>query len=585
MNHQESLTAYIAAFVSELVLAGVTDVVVSPGSRSTPMAMVMAEHPDLKVHIHVDERSAAFFGLGMAKAKNSPVAILCTSGTAAANYFPAIVEARYARVPLLVLTADRPHELRDVGAPQAIDQIRLYGQHVKWFAEMALPENSNEILRYARTSCARAVAIATQAPSGPVHLNFPFREPLIPKLDDALFQISERPKGYVKVHNGELVVHDAELQNIAARLREKGKGIIVCGNIADKQFAEAVTKLSKKLKYPILADPLSQLRSGNHDPENIIETYDTFLRNADAKTFLKPDVIIRFGAMPVSKALTIFLKENPTADQFVVDGGGGWRDPASLTTDMIFCNETIFCEKLLTYLEGNPSAHYLEYWKRVNQLTTEGLRSLRDVTELSEGKLFYQLADMLPEGATLFVGNSMPIRDLDSFFLKNNKSIKVMANRGANGIDGTVSTALGAAMYSNPLYLVLGDLTFFHDLNGLIAAKLYNIDIRIILVNNNGGGIFSFLPQSEHPKNFELLFGTPLNIEFEHAVRMFNGNFTKIKNLDHFAGELKAGKDRPGIHVYEVVTNRDINRDEHRQLWSTVSQEISKFVKSENKWN
>src|SRR3954464_53017 len=198
MNHQESLTAYIAAVVSELIFSGVTDVVVSPGSRSTPMAMIMAEHPDLKVHIHVDERSAAFFGLGVAKAKNKPVAILCTSGTAAANYFPAIVEARYARVPLLVLTADRPHELREVGAPQAIDQIRLYGQHVKWFADMALPENNNEIIRYARTVCARAAAIATQAPSGPVHLNFPFREPLIPKMDEAMFQLTERPKGYVK---------------------------------------------------------------------------------------------------------------------------------------------------------------------------------------------------------------------------------------------------------------------------------------------------------------------------------------------------------------------------------------------------
>ncbi len=582
MNHQESLTAYIAAFVSELVLTGVTDVVVSPGSRSTPMAMVMAEHPELNVHIHVDERSAAFFGLGMAKAKNRPVAILCTSGTAAANYFPAIVEARYARVPLLVLTADRPHELREVGAPQAIDQIRLYGQHVKWFADMALPENNVEIIRYARTACARAAAIATQAPSGPVHLNFPFREPLIPKMDDAMFQLTERPNGYVKVHNGNLAVDDRQFKEIAEKLSGKEKGIIVCGNTADAHFAEAVTRLSKSLNYPILADPLSQLRSGNHNSENIIDAYDTFLRNEDAKAFLKPDVVVRFGAMPISKALTIFLKENYTAEQFVVDGGGGWRDPASLTTDMIFCNETIFCEKLLTYFVSKPTTVYLEDWKKINGLTIENITPLRNVTELSEGKLFYQLADLLPERATLFVGNSMPIRDLDSFFLNNNKSIRVMANRGANGIDGTVSTAIGAALYSQPLYLVLGDLTFFHDLNGLIAAKLYNIDIHIIVVNNNGGGIFSFLPQSEHPKNFELLFGTPLNIEFEHAVRMFNGNFTKIKNWDHLAKELQQSGDQKGINVYEIETNRDRNRDEHRELWRSVSQEISNFVKGEH---
>ncbi|MEH7074658.1 2-succinyl-5-enolpyruvyl-6-hydroxy-3-cyclohexene-1-carboxylic-acid synthase [Neobacillus drentensis] len=581
MNHQESLTAYIAAFVSELIFSGVTDVVVSPGSRSTPMAMIMAEHPNLNVHIHVDERSAAFFALGMAKALNKPVAILCTSGTAAANYFPAIVEARYARVPLIVLTADRPHELREVGAPQAIDQIHLYGSHVKWFSEMALPEKSDEILRYARTICARAVAIATSAPSGPVHLNFPFREPLIPKMDSDLFQLHERPNGFVKVHNGDLTITEEHFQEIAAKLSKASRGIIVCGNIVDDVFPEAVTRLAEILHFPILADPLSQLRSGNHSLENIVETYDTFLRNNDAKTFLKPDVILRFGAMPISKALTIFLKENSLADQYVIDGGGGWRDPSSLSTNMIFCKESLFCEKLLTYTIANDSADFLRNWIRINQLTKNQMASIRDITELSEGKLFYQLADILPEDGTLFVGNSMPIRDLDSFFLNNTKSIKVMANRGANGIDGTISTALGAALNSKSLYLVLGDLTFFHDLNGLIAAKLYNININIILVNNNGGGIFSFLPQSEHPKNFELLFGTPLGIDFAHAVKMFNGHFTKIENWDHFREEMQQAKNATGINVFELVTNRDINRDEHRKFWGLVSQEISNFVKGE----
>lgn len=578
MNHKDALTAYIAAFVAELYSTGVTDVVVSPGSRSTPMAMVMAEHPELKVHIHVDERSAAFFALGIAKATNRPVAILCTSGTAAANYFPAIVEARYSRVPLIVLTADRPHELREVGAPQAIDQLHLYGKHVKWFAEMALPEDTDEMIRYARTVCARATAIGTAAPSGPVHLNFPFREPLIPRLDENLFQLSERPKGYVKVHNGDLAIEDGVFEEIAEKLKGKERGLIVCGNLTDDKFTDAVTQLSASLNYPILADPLSQLRSGLHSHENIIESYDTFLRNEDAKAFLKPDVVIRFGAMPISKALTIFLKENQTADQYVVDGGGGWRDPASLSTDMIFCNEALFCEKLVSLSTNEASSAFIKNWRNLNELTKTTMKQVRDITVLSEGRLFYQLTDLLPEGATLFVGNSMPIRDLDSFFHNNGKNIRVMANRGANGIDGTVSTALGAALYSQSMYLVLGDLTFFHDLNGLIAAKLYNIDIHIILVNNNGGGIFSFLPQSEHPKNFELLFGTPLNIEFEHAVRMFNGNFTKIQNWDHFAVEMNQSVEQSGINVYEIVTNREKNRDEHREIWQSVSQEISNFV-------
>ncbi|NEX78683.1 2-succinyl-5-enolpyruvyl-6-hydroxy-3-cyclohexene-1-carboxylic-acid synthase [Bacillus thermocopriae] len=581
MSHQESLTAYLAAFVAELVHCGITDIVVSPGSRSTPMAMVMAEHPDLQVHIHVDERSAAFFALGMAKASNRPVALLCTSGTAAANYFPAIIEARYSRVPLLVFTADRPHELREVGAPQAIDQIHLYGQHVKWFAEMAPPERSNEMIRYVRSVCARAVAIAGQAPAGPVHLNFPFREPLIPRLEDDLFQLTDRPKGYVKVHHGESIINDDQIRQIAEKINRKTKGIIVCGNIDDGCFAEAVTKLSDILKFPILADPLSQLRSGGHNLENIIDTYDTFLRNEDAKKFLKPDVILRFGAMPVSKALSIFLKENLESDQYVIDGGSGWRDPFALSTDMIYSSETLFCQQLSALVEEKTSDHYLKQWLAINELTKENMSIVKDINELSEGKLFSQLVDLLPEGATLFVGNSMPIRDLDSFFLKNKKSIKVMANRGANGIDGTVSTALGAALYSKSLYLILGDLTFFHDINGLFAAKRQQIDINIILINNNGGGIFSFLPQSEHPKHFELLFGTPLDLEFEFAVKLFNGHFTKIKDWDHLKNEMERSKDATGINVYEILTSRDRNRDEHRKFWNSVSQEISKYVKGE----
>ncbi|MGJ7912931.1 2-succinyl-5-enolpyruvyl-6-hydroxy-3-cyclohexene-1-carboxylic-acid synthase [Neobacillus sp. LXY-1] len=582
MSHQESLTTYLAAFVAELYHSGVTDVVVSPGSRSTPMALVMAEHPELKLHIHVDERSASFFALGIAKATNRPVAILCTSGTAAANYFPAIVEARYSRVPLLVLTADRPHELREIGAPQAIDQIHLYGQHVKWFAEMALPENSEGILRYARTVCARAAAIAAQAPAGPVHLNFPFREPLIPKVGENLFQLAERPKGFVKVHNGHLTLEDEWFQDIAEKLKNKPKGMIVCGHIADDRFTEAVTKLAKIIKYPILADPLSQLRSGKHELTEIIDGYDTFLRNEDVKELLKPDVILRFGAMPISKALTIFIKENQHAEQFVVDGGGGWRDPALLSTEMIFADETVFCEKLINYTQSRNDCQYLQDWKKVNELTKEQIDSFRDVTEMSEAKLFYQLSDLLPDGATLFVGNSMPIRDLDSFFLNNQKSITIMANRGANGIDGTISTAMGAALYSKSVYLVLGDLTFFHDLTGMLLAKQHQIDIHIILINNNGGGIFSFLPQSEHPKHFELLFGTPLDLEFGHAVQMFNGKYVNITDWDQFQKEMNKSIDLSGLHVYEVKTNRSENLKEHREFWQSVSQEITNFVKGEH---
>jgi len=582
MSNQEALTSYIAAFVSELVHTGIRDVVVSPGSRSTPMAMVMAEHPDLRVHINVDERSAAFFGLGMAKASGQPVAILCTSGTAAANYFPTIVEAHYSRVPLVVLTADRPHELRDVGAPQAIDQIHLYGHHVKWFVEMALPEETEEQQRYVRTVCARAATTALAAPAGPVHLNFPFREPLVPNLDrEGLFQVSERENGYVMIDRGIPTLASQQLERIGNHLSNYSRGIIVCGSIEQDGFIEAVTTLANHLKFPIIADPLSQLRSGTHDGTNIIDTYDTFLRNEDAKDALKPDVIIRFGAMPVSKALTIFLKENKQADQWVIDSGSGWRDPSLLSSLMLYCGEKEFCQSILEYVEKKSEDDYLIKWRELNSFTKTCLKKIRDVNQLSEGKLFHMLPDILPEGATVFVGNSMPIRDLDTFFHFNHNSIRIMANRGANGIDGTISTALGASTVLQPLYLIVGDLTFFHDLNGLMAAKLYDLNIKIIVINNNGGGIFSFLPQAGYPKNFEKLFGTPLDLQFEHAIKMYNGSYDLITDWEHFTSSFQQNMENVGLSVMEITTIRDINLKEHRDLWNYVSQEISRLLKGD----
>ena len=583
MNHQEALTFYIAAFISELVQTGVKDVVVSPGSRSTPIAMVMAEHPDLRLHIHVDERSAAFFALGISKASKKPTVLLCTSGTAAANYFPAIAEAKISRVPLVVLTADRPHELRDVGAPQTIDQMHLYGNHVKWFVEMAPPEHSDEMIRYARTVCARAVATSLQAPSGPVHLNFPLREPLIPLLDhESLFEQKERVEGYVQIQQATMSLRDHEFDMYAELLCSSQKGIIVCGQIDDQDFSKQVVELSEKLQFPILADPLSQLRSGDHNGNMIIDTYGTFLRNEKAKRKLQPDLIIRFGAMPVSKVLTLFLKENFAARQIVVDGGVGWRDPAMLSTEMVYCKESIFCQEIGKRVDEKRTSTYSNDWIKINHATKDILTVMNKNENLSEGKLFYQLEELLPEDSTIFVGNSMPIRDLDSFFHFNQKRFHVMANRGANGIDGTISTALGAATIKQPFYLILGDLTFFHDMNGLVAAKLQQLNITILLINNNGGGIFSFLPQASHPNHFERLFGTPLDLDFSLAVEMYGGRFTSITNWERFSSTLLEDRKSKGLRVIEILTNREQNVKEHHDLWNFVSQEISALLEGEN---
>ncbi|TCL46516.1 2-succinyl-5-enolpyruvyl-6-hydroxy-3-cyclohexene-1-carboxylate synthase [Thermolongibacillus altinsuensis] len=572
------MTLYVSAFVDELTKMGIHDAVISPGSRSTPVAMVMAEHPNIQIHVHIDERSAAFFALGMAKASQKPVALLCTSGTAVANYFPAIVEAYHARVPLVVITADRPHELRDVGAPQAINQIEIYGKYVKWFVDMALPEGHEHMLRYVRTMAARAVTTAQALPAGPVHLNFPFREPLVPKMSEQTWEYDR--EAYTKVYTGKKQLHESFIADLYKKLSSIEKGLIICGDMDIPRFSEAVTTLAEALGYPILADPLSQLRSGSHRKEQIVETYDAILKCEEAANALVPDVVIRFGAMPVSKSLFLWLKNHPEIEQIVVDEAGGWRDPTLRIDVMIESNEVDFCKQLAHCASSNVrTSSWLKRWQKANELAKETLLRAAEEQTMFEGKVFIELAQLLPSSTTLFVGNSMPIRDADTFFMTNDKNIRILANRGANGIDGVVSSALGASVVSEPLVLVIGDLSFYHDLNGLLAAKLQSLNATIIVLNNNGGGIFSFLPQASEPKHFEKLFGTPTDLQFEHVVRMYDGQYEKVETWEQFRTAVVQATSSEGLHVIEIPSSREENVKIHRNLWKSVSQEISIFLR------
>lgn len=577
-SKNKALSVYVASFLDELVRSNVNHIVVSPGSRSTPIAMVAAEHPQLRVWLNVDERSAAFFALGMAKAKREPVALVCTSGTAVANYMPAVVEAKESQVPLIVLTADRPHELRDVGAPQAIDQLNFFGSQVKWFVEMAIPEETPEMLRYARTVAARAVSTSLHGPSGPVHINFPFREPLVPILeDDSIWESGlENRQKFVKAPQSTWGLGNSDLERLAQELQHVERGMIICGPLDKLGFAEEVVLLGKKLAFPVLADPLSQVRSGHHDKSLVIDSYDAFLRDEYITKELVPEVVIRFGGMPVSKAVLLFLKKNPQIKQIIIDGEGLWRDPTLLATEVIHCDPVQFC-KSLTPLLAEAKTHegkWLERWTTANRITGDVMRRLGNEEQGFEGQVVLRIAANLPDHSTLFVGNSMPIRDVDSFFLNNERNIRIMANRGANGIDGTISTALGASTVEESLVLLLGDLTFYHDLNGLLAAKLHQLNATIVIVNNEGGGIFSFLPQSEHPKNFELLFGTPLGLDFSHVVKMYDGQFKRVDNWDELSDAIKNCKDASGLNVIEIRTDRSLNVDKHRKIWGIAQQMI-----------
>ncbi|CCF84874.1 2-succinyl-5-enolpyruvyl-6-hydroxy-3-cyclohexene-1-carboxylic-acid synthase [Nitrolancea hollandica] len=581
MRPEQALYAYVGAFVDELARSGVRHVCLAPGSRSTPLALMVARHPNITLWTHLDERSASFFALGLAKAPREPVALVCTSGTAAANFLPAVIEARYGRVPLLVLTADRPPELRDVGAPQSIDQIQLYGNQVKWFVEVAMPEATPGLLRYVRMLAGRAVATALASPSGPVHLNFPFREPLVPlPVDPDAGNASAwtgRPDGepYVTLTQAPRVMEPGQLSAVAAVLARARRGLIVCGPQDDPDLAGAVTRLAKRLGFPLLADPLSQVRCGGHDGSTVIDAYDAFLRDQRVAGDLIPDLVVRVGAMPTSKPVLLFLQRYPECPHILVDGGDGWNDPALLASQVIHADPRLLCDALLDALGdhrvSDPS--WLSTWTDIDRRTRTAIETrLADTGELFEGRVFAELARLLPDRSTLYVGNSMPVRDLDTFFPARGRSIRFLANRGANGIDGVVSSALGAAVGSDgPLVLVIGDISFYHDMNGLLAAKRYGLNATIVLLNNDGGGIFSFLPQASQPEHFEALFGTPHGLDFRPAAELYDAAFTRVDTWEGFREAVQRGLVSDGLDIIELRTGRDRNVTLHREIWQAVS--------------
>ena len=609
---------YVGAFVDELQRAGVRNVVICPGSRSTPLAMAFAAQPGMRIWMQVDERSAAYFGLGMAKRLRQPVALLCTSGTAAANFMPAVVEAKLTHVPLLVLTADRPHELRDNGAPQSIDQNRLYGTYVKWFVEVALPEATNVALRYIRTIAVRAAASVQANPAGPVHLNFPFREPLTPEpipgqslppvAQRDLVAWQGRPDNapFVEVREAPLDVPAATtmgyLMNMVRRAR---RGLIIVGPNEDLALVEPIVRLARRLGYPILADPLSQLRCGDHDQVMVLSSYDAFLRIDSFIESVQPELILRFGAMPTSKPLLLYLKRYASCPLVIIDGHGGWEEPTQLASELFHANPAALCQALLDQseeIQPSVSQAWLTTWQDADKLTQQTLQhAVQDFNELFEGRVFTELAGLLPDGTTLYTGNSMPVRDLDTFFWCSEHRIRIMGNRGASGIDGVVSSALGAsagAGPNEPTVLVLGDLSFFHDLNGLLAARLYQLDLVIVLINNDGGGIFSFLPQAAYPEHFEQLYGTPTGLDFRLAVQMYGGQFQRVppfttaetkssrasgvavvdnkgESWEQFRKAVSQGLNTGGLHVIEVPTERTSNVKMHRQLWEVIGKTLS----------
>lgn len=572
MNYTEALTRYTANFIDELVANGLRDVVISPGSRSTPLAVLVAEHKEINDWIVVDERSAGYFALGIAQATNRPVALVCTSGTAAANYFPAVVESYYARVPLLVLTADRPHELRDIGASQTIDQIKMYGEFVKSNFEMAPPKADKSTIHYARNRARRAIKHSLVDNPGPVHVNFPFDEPLMP--DISLKDLWKRPANNheIKIFKGKKQLDSETIEDLVQLIEENDNGLFVCGPQTDANLVNALLTLSEKLNIPLLTDPLSQLRTNPKVNRTVIGTYDSLLRSATIRKQMKPDYIIRFGAMPISKHFSFYVKEHAHVPQYVVENYNHVREPMNLESHYILADGATLCKELATHItqKNGASSDWLEQWVQMETTAREVLRETHEHAQLTEGTATRVVLEQLKDDSHFFVANSMPVRDVDTFLIPTTKRVRLYANRGVSGIDGTLSSAIGVATTRKRVTLLIGDLSFYHDLNSLLIAKRYELPITIVLINNNGGGIFSFLPQAKEEKHFEHLFGTPLNIDFSHAVKMYEGSYTVVTDEKALVQALTESYASESFSVIEVQTDRVENVKWHRKLWDQI---------------
>ncbi|MDJ0868481.1 MAG: 2-succinyl-5-enolpyruvyl-6-hydroxy-3-cyclohexene-1-carboxylic-acid synthase [Myxococcota bacterium] len=578
--------AFSEAFFDELARAGVRHVCICPGSRSAPLAIAAAGHAALRSWSHVDERSAAFFALGLAKATRAPVALVCTSGTAAANFHPAVVEAHHARVPLLVLTADRPPELRGWGAGQTIDQINLYGSAVRWFAEAPVPEASDAGLRHARALACRAVATAAGAPAGPVHLNLPFRDPLDPRRvqGDVASGLPER----VSEGRG-LLPYTAAAQavsppgpeltaRLAERVRASERGVISCGPLDRPDAADAIAGLARALGWPLLAEPTSQLRRGAFVPDApVVATSDLFLRDDRTAARLAPDFVLRFGDTPTSKFLRLWLERHRPDDLVVVDPDGAWHDPSHLASAVLQVDPVALCDALQRRLgrhRGSPQ--WLECVLDVEARTVGAVDAALAGNEgIFEPRAVRELAAALPENALLYVSNSMPVRDLDAFLPPAAQPLRVLANRGANGIDGMVSSALGAGAGCSgaPVVLLTGDLAFLHDAGGLLAAHRHGLSATVVVFDNDGGGIFSFLPVARFGESvgFEEHFRTPPGLDLGAMARAYGASFTRVASWEHFRAALKEGLSTEGVSVVSLPVDRDASVEHHRAIDRAVA--------------
>jgi 2-succinyl-5-enolpyruvyl-6-hydroxy-3-cyclohexene-1-carboxylate synthase len=574
-------TALASAFVEELARGGLRHAVVSPGSRSTPLAVALWRAPEIEVTVIVDERSAAFFALGAAQASGAPVALLCTSGTAVANYHPAVIEADESGLPLVVLSADRPPELRGIGAGQTIDQIKVFGASVRWFCEVGThAADDGGLLHYRSLACRALAAARGEARPGPVHLNLPWREPLAPvpvagavTATDPLALEGRDGRPLTAVTRIDREPSAFLLEEMAGHIGDAISGVIVAGRQLDPELREPLAHLARVSGFPILAEPTSQLRHGPHDRSHVVAAYDLLLRDERFARSVVPDFVLRFGAMPTSKPLRAWLAASG-ASEIVVDPDGGWNEPTNRAAAILRADPTELASGWAARLEheerGAPEA-----WIAAEAAAQAALSAELDGGgALSEPALHRALGRAHRDGDLVYTASSMPIRDQEAFLATGDSDALFLCNRGTNGIDGLISSGIGAAHASGrPTTIVSGDLGLLHDIGGLAALRDVATPVRIVVIDNDGGGIFHFLPQQQAlgGEEFEALLGTSRGVDAAKAAALFDLPHRRLRSLADLPDALAAG-----TGLIEIRVDRRANVDLHHHLSEHVQQALSK---------
>jgi 2-succinyl-5-enolpyruvyl-6-hydroxy-3-cyclohexene-1-carboxylate synthase len=540
-------TALATVLVDELVRCGLTDVVIAPGSRSAPLALAVHADSRIRLHVRIDERSASFLALGLARRGERPVALVCTSGTAAANFHPAVMEAHESGVPLLVLTADRPPELRDTGASQTMDQLKLYGTAVRWFTEVGVPEERPGQVAYWRSLACRAYQRSLgPADPGPVHLNLAFREPLVPDGDGSWCEPLDGGA------DGPWVRARVAPPAVALHLPQTRRGVLVVGDgaVGTRRYVAAAGMAG----WPVLSEPNGGARYGDHT----MSAYHHLLSTPEFAEAHRPEVVVTLGRPSLSKSLLRWVGQ---AGEHVVVAPDltRWPDPTRSATQVAQAVE-------IPIAAGDDA--WLHSWRRADAAARTAIDEVLDDSGLSEPRLARDLADLLPNGSLLTVGSSMPIRDLDQA-MRPRRGLRILSNRGVAGIDGVVSTAMGAALAHNgPAFALMGDLTFLHDQNGLILGPLEpRPDLCLVVVNNDGGGIFSLLPQAAFRDPFERVFGTRHGVDLAYAAAATGTPYTAVSE----PGQLDKALRGQGVRIVEVRTERGANAALHVTMREAAS--------------